>query len=198
MSGSNVSVNLAFITDGRASHPFHAVVTPAEIATRRRAEAMAASSVLGIDPDRVAFLGAPDGALAQLQEEDIKKILEGIAGLLSRVMPEAILLPCRSDGSSEHDAAFRLVHRALDSTGLRPRIFEYPVWSWWNPVLLLRSMFGYKRIWRVELGSAQAVKARAMALYLSQTIPIPPDITPALPIGFASMFLSKAEFLLEK
>lgn len=198
LSRGKVAIHVAFITDGGASHPFHAVVPPKEISQRRRKEAIAAAGALGIGLSGVTFLEAPDGALARLHGEDLQKTLENISAVLTRVMPDAILLPCRRDGSSEHDAAFWLARRALDGSGLRPRIFEFPVWSWWNPMLLLRSMFEYKKVWRVTLGDAREAKARAIASYVSQTHPIPPDTTSALPPGFASMFLGDEEFLLEK
>ena len=36
-----------------------------------------------------------------------------------------------------------------------------------------------------------------MASYSSQTDPIPPETSPALPLGFASLFLGREEFLFE-
>lgn len=198
MTHGGGSVHVAFVTDGGASHPSHEVVTQSEIAERRRVEAGVAASILGIDSARIAFLGAPDGGLAELEGEPLRNLVAGLAGTLSRVMPKAVLLPCRSDGSSEHNAAFRIVQRALEVTGQKPRILEFPVWSWWNPILLFRSMFAYSKVWRVELADAQEVKSRAAAAYASQLLPIPPDPTPALPQGFSSMFIRKEEFFLEK
>lgn len=198
MARRGVLLHITFVTDGSASHPGHPLVTPADIAGRRHAEANKAAAILGIGPGNVTFLKAPDGELDRLTGQPLQDVLDGIAGLLSQLRPEAILLPCRGDGSSEHDAAFRLVRRVLDNSDVRPRILEFPVWSWWNPILILRSMFAYKHVWRVELGDARDVKALAMASYVSQSLPIPPETTSALPPGFASMFLGKEEFLFEK
>ncbi len=118
--------------------------------------------------------------------------------MLARLAPEAILLPCRSDGSSEHDASFALVSRALQQSGHRPRILEFPVWSWWNPTMLLGPMFTSRRVWRTDIRDLIDLKARAVASYATQTNPIPPDTDPALPPGFASMFLCGEEFLFER
>jgi N-acetylglucosamine malate deacetylase 1 len=198
MAKGGVAVNVVFLTDGGASHPGHATATHSEIASLRRAEARSAMSILGVDWDKVTFLGARDGSLAGLDAGQAAEIVDQIATLLSQIAPEAILLPCRRDGSSEHDAAFALVRRALDQARLSPRIFEFPVWSWWNPTLLLRCLLAYRKVWRVELGSTRDLKGIALASYASQTLPIPPQSTPALPPGFVSMFLGKEEFFLEK
>ena len=198
MVRSGVSVHIAFLTDGNASHPNHAVVTPTDVAARRVSEARLAVEILGVPWDRVTFLGAKDGALARLSGEPLLEIVNAIAALISQLKPEAIMLPCRNDASSEHDAAFCLVRAALEKIDLRPRILEFPVWSWWNPHLMLKSSFMCRRVWRVELGSARNIKVRAMASYASQTLPIPPDTAAALPSGFESMFHGDEEFVLER
>ena len=136
-------VQVAFITDGSASHPNHPTVSPSDLAALRTSEARAATRVLGVDGSRVVFLGASDGTLSKLGGVPLKEIVDALTTLLLQVEPKTLLLPCRADGSSEHDAAFLLVSRALEISGVRPRIFEFPVWSWWNPYLLLNSMFTY-------------------------------------------------------
>ena len=198
MAQSGTLLHVAFVTDGSASHPHHSIVSPKEVADLRQSEARLAMGILGVDWSRVTFLGAPDGALAQLSGEPLERLVDAIAALLLKLVPQAIFLPCQRDGSSEHDAAFLLLCHALGRSGLRPRIFEFPVWSWWNPILLIKSMFGYRKVWSVDLGETRGLKARAAASYVSQTLPIPPDKTSALPPGFASMFLGGEEFLLER
>jgi N-acetylglucosamine malate deacetylase 1 len=192
------SVHIAFVTDGAASHPGHPAVSPRDIATRRVAEARVATGILGIDRKDVTFLEAEDGELAHLDHARSEEIAGKIAVLLARFAPGAVLVPCRCDGSSEHDAAFALVIRALARAGQRPRILEFPVWSWWNPLLLLRPLFASRRIWRVDLRDVGDLKERAISAYSSQNLPIAPDSTAALPPGFASMFLRREEFLFER
>jgi len=197
MVRDRAQVNVVFVTDGSASHPGHPRATPADIAARRRAEALLATGVLGVEPGRVAFLDERDGTLANLGEERGSEVAGEIAGILGRLAPEALLLPCRRDGSSEHDACFALVARALGSGRPGPRVLEFPVWSWWNPLLLLRPLLTCRRVWRLDLGPVRDVKARAIASYSSQTEPIAPEAAPALPPGFAPMFLCGEEFLFE-
>jgi len=191
-------LHVVFITDGGASHPNHPRVTPFGLAALRKSEAYSATRALGIGPERLTFLDARDGTLSSLDDREGRELAEKISGLLLRLAPRTVLLPCRNDGSSEHEAAFSLVVRALGDTKPRPRLLEFPVWSWWNPLLLLRSMRGYPSVWRVELGDAIGAKALAVAAYASQSSPIPPESTSALPPGFVQMFLGNEEFLLEK
>jgi LmbE family N-acetylglucosaminyl deacetylase len=192
------AVHVVFVTDGSASHPSHPAVAPSEIAARRREEARTATGALGVDWERVAFLGERDGALARLGDERAEEAVGRIAAMLARLAPAAVLTPCRLDGSSEHDASFALVSRALLRAGQGPRLLEFPVWSWWNPLLLLGPMLASRRVWRVDLRDFRVAKARAIASYASQTEPIAPDTAPALPAGFAAMFLCGEEFLFER
>ncbi len=190
--------HVVFVTDGGASHPGHPSVAPVDLAARRRDEAQVATGILGVDRERVTFLDERDGTLAHLGPGRAREVAGRIAAILARLAPEAILMPCRHDGSSEHDASFELVTGALEQAALSPRIFEFPVWSWWNPIMMLGPMFTCRRVWRVDLRDVRDAKARAIASYASQTIPIPPETSPALPPGFASMFLGNEEFLFER
>ncbi len=198
LARAGAALDVAFVTDGAASHPGHPTVAPGAIAARRRAEARRATQILGVNPQRVWFLDESDGTLARLEAGAARQAAARIAGLLARLAPDAVLLPCRRDGSSEHDAAFALVARALGETDLSPRILEFPVWSWWNPRRLVRPLLTARRVWRLDLGPAFELKRRAVSCYVSQTEPIPPDTAAALPAGFASMFLRGEEFLFER
>lgn len=189
---------IAFVTDGSASHPAHPVFTPVQIAAKRRLEAQAATTALGAEWSRVAFLGAPDGKLANLDAGDASRIVARIAQLLLETRPEVILLPCRHDGSSDHDAAFGLVEGALKETGQRPRMLEFPIWAWRNPLLLLKPLLSSHAVWRVDLGGAREAKLAALAAYVSQTLPIPPDRESVLPPEFASEFTTAEEYFFEK
>lgn len=197
IANTNPSVHVLFITDGGASHPKHPVITPTILVATRVEEARLATQNLGIDWSHVTFMNEQDGSLSGLKEDRRRQVAGGIASLMAVVRPDAVFLPGRSDGSSEHEEAFALVREAIALAGVCPRILEFPVWSWWNPLLMARSVFAPQRIWRVDVRTARDAKARAMACYASQTTPIPPDTDPALPEGFALMFLGGYEFYIE-
>jgi LmbE family N-acetylglucosaminyl deacetylase len=197
LAKNGVSPFVVFLTDGGGSHPGHAMLSREDLAVLRAKEAHAAVSTLGIEWQRVKFLNFHDGMLATSNEASRTEMVAQIAKALSAIRPEVLLLPCRHDGSSEHDAAFLLVLEALGHLQMRPRILEFPVWSLWNPRLLLGPLFACRKVWRVDIGETRSAKAAAAASYLSQTHPIAPDVTSALPEGFLNVMLYGAEFLFE-
>ena len=198
MAAGGLNPSVVFVTDGGGSHPLHPTLSRAELSSRRKLEAMEALSTLGVGRERVTFIDAIDGTLSRLAGPRLTEVIDRIAALLARLRPAAIFLPARDDGSSEHDAAFIMVRLALEKAALKPRIFEYPIWSWWNPLRLVRPVFARGAIWRVVLGPAARLKASAIAAYTSQTHPIPPETSPSLPEGFALMFQRGDEFFLER
>jgi N-acetylglucosamine malate deacetylase 1 len=198
LAQNNASIRVAFISDGSASHPDHPVVSPSGMADVRSAEARLATAALGVSAGHLRFIGAPDGTLGRLTAMESERVIGKLAEIMGAAAPQIILVPCRSDGSSEHEAAFPMVLQALQASGTKARILEFAVWSWWNPLLLLRHAFGYKRVWRIDIQEVRKAKERAIAAYVSQTLPIPPDRAASLPPGFAAMFVHNEEFLFER
>jgi len=194
---SRVDVRIVFVTDGSQSHPSHPTISPGEIASIRCAEAQRATESLGVGAGAVSFLGARDGMLALLDGGDSDRLAAQIKEVLEQMQPEAILLPCRLDGSSEHEAVFALVNRALAESSVKARIYEFPVWSLWSPQFLLRNLFTYAKVWRSDISKVHEMKLRALACYPSQAYPLAPDTQAALPSGFVSMFQGRDEFLFE-
>jgi LmbE family N-acetylglucosaminyl deacetylase len=191
------SVHVLFITDGAASHPGHPIVSPQALAATRLEEARRATQLLGIHRQNVSFMGEQDGSLGHIAEAHRRELTRRMAGALAAIRPDAILLPGRSDGSCEHEAAFALVRDAVELSGGSPRILEFPIWSWWNSLRLAGTLIARARIWRVDVRSVHEAKAAALACYVSQTKAIPPDTDPALPEGFALMFLGRYEYYIE-
>jgi LmbE family N-acetylglucosaminyl deacetylase len=191
-------VRIAYVTDGSASHPGHPTLAPAALAALRQGEARQAMHLLGVEENALFFLGVGDGTLAHLDPPTAMAVAGKIAGLLRQVRPDEIFLPMRDDGSSEHEAAFVLVQRALDLAGLRPRVFEFPVWSAWNPLRLFRPLGASRAVWRVDYRSHRGLKRQAIDAYESQTEPIAPWTKPMLSHEFLSYFCTGYEYFLER
>lgn len=90
-------VTVVFATDGEATRG--ASAPPDEIARRRRGEARAACSVLGVD--RVRHLGFADGSLAERRDE----LTEALRTIALEVVPDGVLVPWFLDGHPDHRAA---------------------------------------------------------------------------------------------
>jgi LmbE family N-acetylglucosaminyl deacetylase len=187
-------VHVAFITDGSASHPDHPTLTPSQITEIRAAEARAALRQLGVESNAIHFLRAPDGALPKLAPAVRQDLVARIAQLLRETQPTEIFLPCSPDGSSEHEAAFEIVIEAVGQAARDAQIWQYPVWSWWNPLLLARhlAVFGICRYQRSD--DFQSIKLRALRQYRSQLEPLAPQTTPSLPPELVRVFQSDHEF----
>jgi len=193
-----VTVCVTYITDGCASHPGHPVLTLETLAVQRQAEAENAMGLLGVERAALRFLGVPDGTLMHLDIPAANELVRRIAAVLQSTDPSEIFLPCHRDGSSEHDSAFILVARALTQTGLQPRVLEFPIWSWWNPLLLIRPLLTCRRVWRMDFRRCENLKRQALAAYASQVEPAPPWEKAVLSREFVSFFLSSEEFFFER
>lgn len=191
-------VDVVYVTDGAASHRGHPTLAPADVAPMRRSEATAALRPLGVAPESLHFLDAPDGTLAHLSPTEAGAISHRLAHTLASLAPTELFLPCRDDGSSEHTAAYQLTRRALVLAGLAPRLLEYPVWARWSPLRLLRPGWSSRRVLRLSSPRFRTLKREALAAYASQTRPTPPWTRPVLPEGFAACFESSEEFFFER
>ena len=73
--------------------------------------------------------------------------------LLSRTQPEQVFVPYEADGYPDHEATYRIVTEALNDAGLKPSIYEYPVWLWnqwpWVPLNLRPNRESLVALWRL-------------------------------------------------
>lgn len=187
-------VHVMFITDGSASHPNHPRLGPQAISAIRAGEAMQALACLGVERTAVHFLNEPDGSLKTITSVRREDLVIRLTVLFRSIAPSEIFLPCNPDGSSEHDATFGFVTDAITRAGLQPDIWQYPVWSWWNPLLLLRRWLATDDCRRLPLEDYRLAKQQAIECYQSQITPLAPDATPALPADLVKIFNSDTEY----
>ena len=187
-------VHVVFITDGSASHPGHPRVSPAELAGLRRAEAMRAMAFLGVERASVHFLDEPDGTLNAITPDRREALVTRLATLFATIAPQEVFLPCYPDGSSEHDATFGFVLDALARSRTGPDVWQYPVWSWWNPVLLLRRWARTHDCRRLPLEDYAQGKFQAIECYQTQIKPLAPDRFASLPRELIRIFQEDSEF----
>jgi LmbE family N-acetylglucosaminyl deacetylase len=180
-------VQVAFLTDGSASHVRH--MTRSALARARQHEAEGAARELGLHEGDLHFLGFPDGELHRHGESAAARV----RALLRREQPRAVYVPHLGDGPSDHRTTSELVLDGLRAMGLRATVFEYPVWLWHSfPWVRLDTSRGLRRALAnsacsqlallrgercvVPLGPARTVKLRALRCYESQ-MSAPPGMT---------------------
>jgi LmbE family N-acetylglucosaminyl deacetylase len=195
LEGAEVSV--IYLTDGAASHPGHPDVAPVQLSKIRCREERTAAATLGLDLENLTFLAEPDGTLDHLIAERRSALIARIATALRVARPDHLFLPCRRDGSSEHEAGFNLVMAAVAAAAIAPRVFEYPIWAWWAPLRLAEPLLRAGKVWRVDHSGYQPVKAAALAAYVSQLEPTAPWPEPVLSREFAGAFASPHEYFFE-
>lgn len=172
-------VHIVTVTDGEAAWPEADRATREALATRRRAEAVAADRALGVRPTRT-FLGLPDGAVASRADE----LVERLAPLLDGVETVAVVLP--DDGHPDHDATGWAVDQ-LDLAGRR--VVRFGVWAWnWDADTATRLAGATGLDLDDEL---RARKARAIDAHASQVTAV--DGPPILPRRFLGHHLGPRE-----
>ena len=187
-------VHIVFITDGSASHPGHPQLSGADVRELRRREAREALAILGVESNAIHFLDEADGTLNHLTDERQTQLIARLRSLLAKIQPGEVFLPCNPDGSSEHDAAFGFICSAIQETSLRPDIWQYPVWSWWNPLLLIERMILTQGRCMQSTEDFGPRKALALSRYRSQIEPTPPWKKPTLPPELVRSFTSDEEY----
>jgi N-acetylglucosamine malate deacetylase 1 len=196
LARSGASVHTMFLSDGEASHPAHPLLSPPELARRRKDEALAALAVLGInEPQNSAvFLGATDGQLDRLSTAERGRVVDAMTSQIQTLKPTVVLAPYRFGGSTEHTAANSLVRAALATAG-GGHLLEYPVWAWWNPLRLRTQLRFSADNLRLPLDRALwESKRRALACHRTQILATPPWPEPVLPAAIIRACMGRQEF----
>jgi LmbE family N-acetylglucosaminyl deacetylase len=175
----------------RASHRVRIVFMTGGVA--RRAEALAATAVLGVPASGVTFFDFPDGNVSDHRYEAVHRA----ATLLRAERPKQVFLPYRKDLHPDHVATAEIVLAALAAAHSDADAYEYPVWLYacWPLIdrhaaadtpgtgratsarLLRRTVVSGARLFAqfghvvpLERSSAER-KAAALACYRSQIVP---------------------------
>jgi LmbE family N-acetylglucosaminyl deacetylase len=125
-SAAGAQVVVACVTDGRTSRAFG--LAPDEMARRRRLEAEAAATTLGVD--RLEWLGLAGGAWT---DDQLVQALERLTGA---VAPDLVYAPSCVDFHPEHVQVARAVAHCWATAEITPRAVRiYPVQVPLTPVL---------------------------------------------------------------
>jgi LmbE family N-acetylglucosaminyl deacetylase len=191
LTGRGTTVQVAFVSDSAGSPESS---PPPGQAAQRRGEALAALGTLGVTPDLTTFLDAPDGRLDRLPPAELARVRAALAELLQRHRIADVFMPYRGGGSSEHDAVTGHTRAAVAASGSLCRVWEYPVWAWWDPRRLSGQLARPQENFSFPLGPLRERKRAALACHASQCVPQPPQSEPALPPVLAALCTGPTEF----
>jgi LmbE family N-acetylglucosaminyl deacetylase len=175
---------VVFATDGEASHPNSAALSPHALGARRRIESREALACIGVIPAATHFLGLPDGQLHSHRDR-LRHALRHI------VKPtDVVIAPWSGDGHPDHESAGSAA-RALDVT-----CWEYPIWMW-HWATPADSRVPWSRMHRVRVDDV-ARKAAAIECFDTQIRPIGPnpEDDAVLPRHVLDRFLRNDEWIL--
>lgn len=122
---AGTSVRVMIVADGRHANPSQ-IITPEELASIRVEEALNALWRLGLDRQCVSFLGIEDTKVDRHEDT----VVAALRDELDAFRPDEVLIPAVNDGHVDHQAVNRAARRALQSSGSRAVVLEYPVWFW--------------------------------------------------------------------
>lgn len=120
---AGISVYLVLLTAGESSHPPAEHCSRHSLATRRLAEMDAAVDLLA-PGSPVVFLGAPDGGVADVEEE----VVAALGEIVGEGRGTLLVAPWRHDGHPDHDAAGRAAARVAAAS--QATLLEYPLLMW--------------------------------------------------------------------
>lgn len=120
---AGIQVYLVLLTAGESSYPPAEQCSRHSLATRRLAEMDAAVELLA-PGSPVVFLGAPDGGVADVEEE----VVAALGEIVGEGRGTLLVAPWRHDGHPDHDAAGRAAARV--AAACEATLVEYPLLMW--------------------------------------------------------------------
>ncbi len=155
---------VVIMTDGTGSHPHSAQYQPPRLRMLREHEAREATARLGLPPERLHFLGLPDGR-APRQGPSFDAAVARMISLLTDAGCGAIVAPWLHDPHCDHEAVQIMAREVARRTGLV--LLSYPVWGW---LLAADVTFAEPPIrgWRLDIAAHLTTKRHAIAAHVSQ------------------------------
>ncbi len=155
---------VVILTDGAASHPGSQQYPPAALRMLREREAGQAARHLGLPPQNLYFLRAPDTELPAAGAE-FDKYVQRLAEIGQAHRCGIVLGPWLGDPHCDHAAAARMAAALAARAGWA--LLSYPVWGWLRPA---DDLFDEPRAqgWRLGIAAQRARKAQAIAAHRSQ------------------------------
>jgi len=152
------------LTDGTGSHPGSKAYPPRRLRKTREQEALDAVSILGLEPDRLGFLGLTD-TQSPVDGPAFEAAVTAIAALAIRLGAATILAPWAHDPHCDHESAHLIAVAAAHEARLAH--LSYPVWGWTLPadtVLATTMPDGF----RLDVTAQLPKKRQAIAAHKSQ------------------------------
>lgn len=187
--------HVIILTGGEGSHRGCCDITSEDLIAGRHGLTLKAAETMGLPMANVHCLQYPDGGVALEHPET-----ERLAALLKELKPDAVFVPHRGEGWSDHVRVATIVAQITDyrqqTTGGEsvyaplscrgvgsesPKVYEYCVWMWYYNVLDFRM----KDAFLLRLSEKQhQLKQKAIEQYVTPTAPCGKPWSGVLPKPF--------------
>jgi len=131
-------IDVVILTDGGESHSNCCNIDEDTLIEARRKLSRKAAQVVGLPLEHLHFLNYPDGGISYENKET-----ERLKQLIEELSPEAIFIPHKGEGWSDHVEAGNVI-RKLKLSGIQ--LYEYCVWFW------------YYNVWDIDWKNACVLK----------------------------------------
>ena len=180
-------VNVIVVTDGSGSHPRSKQYPRQKLVDLRYSEVHRAGLALGLQPDRIKFLGLPDTEAPKagpLFDAAVNEVLD----VIRRSGAGCLFVTWEKDPHCDHEASAELA-KAVRRKGPGLKLWAYPVWGW--HIEATKEIGRPPRVFRVDISQHRDRKFRAIEAYASQMT----DLISDDPEGFRFDEKSLAPFL---
>lgn len=163
-----LNVHFLFVSDGSMSHPNSQKFPSEKLKTLREEEARKAVETLGGKQDDVLFFELKDSLVPNRNDFQFDDAVTRMAKTITDIAPETIFVPWRKDPHKDHQATWQIVHAALESITLKPRVLEYLIWFWERGNSQDLPSIEQMKLWCIDIDETLKIKHKALAAHASQ------------------------------
>lgn len=155
--------HVIILTGGEGSHRGCCDTPAAEIIAARHQLTLKAAVVLGLPESHIHCLHYPDGGVA-LEHSETERLRQ----LLLSLAPDALFIPHRGEGWSDHLQAAEIAKALMEDSSVS--IYEYCVWMW------------YYNVWHLGFYKARLLRM-SRAMHQRKLQAVEAYVTPLAPCG---------------
>lgn len=134
-------VHVIILSGGGKSHQSCCRVNESTLIDSRRNLSRKAAEKLGLPLSQLYFLDYPDGNISFNKSETLR-----LQTLIDKISPDAIFIPHKGEGWSDHIEAGNIVREIIRTKSTPIQLYEYCVWFW------------YYNVWNIDWKNAFLLK----------------------------------------
>jgi len=180
------NVHLVYLTDGEGSGVWP---DKDEIKRQRITLSEQVCEKLGLKPSDITRLHLSDGVLPYPGQTGFVEVVKSIELLIDSIKPDAVFATHYLDfWPFDHVACAEIACEAVNQSIIKPQLWYYWVWAWYNisPLQLIR--LHHKNMLRIDIHDQLTTKKELINLYLKSLTPDGKPWSGVLPKALESVF----------